>query len=329
MKWYLWLVMITLVGCSTVKSTPTVDTKAQDVAFEVALKASVESSHKEEMEALAAQSETLARIEESVASLKPSGSPVEASETESGSETLETDETTPSEPVEPVKVEESSPKVVKVSAKPWPTNLRVVYWYGIPCVHCENMTDVIDALKDMDVPVRSIEVFHVDDEGVTVFSEAAMKYKVDRAPTVMICNATSVLKRFDGVCTIEDILDAAEEIKMDSLVSSCMPEKNVTRLQSVMRVSGPRWNWNGSWNVSNQYAESHLRQSHGIEADGLSMSELQALHDNAHNGYSTSTSYSSQPVLRSSPVKVQTSSRSNSRRGFFRFRSSCPGGNCP
>ena len=323
MKWYLWLVMITLVGCSTVKSTPTVDTKAQDVAFEVALKASVESSHKEEMEALTAQSETLARIEESVEALKPSSTPVQASEPVKGPETLETDESVPSNAVEPQKAVESASKVVKVSAEPWPTNLRVVYWYGIPCVHCENMTDVIDALKNMDVPVRSIEVFHVDDEGVTVFSEAAMKYKVDRAPTVMICNATKVLKRFEGVCTIEDILDAAEELKMESIVSSCMPEKNVTPLQSVMRVSGPRWNWNGSWNVSNQYAESHLRQSHGIEADGLSMSELQALHDNAHNGYS------SQPVLRSSPVKVQTSYRSNSRRGFFRFRSSCPGGNCP
>lgn len=338
MKWHLWLIMVMALGCSTVKSTPAVDTKAQDVAFEVALKASVESSHKEEMEALTAQAEILARIEESVASLKPSGTPVEASETESGTETLETDETTPSKALEPLVTEESPPetneppvKVVKTVELKWPSSLRVVYWYGTPCRHCETMTEIIDLLKDATVGLREIEVYHVDDEGSTIFSEEAVKYNVRRAPTLDICKGSTVVKRFDGVCTIDDIAEFLEEYKMDSIVSSCSPSKteSASPYSGVVRNPGPRWNWNGQWDVSNDYAESHLLHSHGIQASGLSMSEMTALHDNAHNGTSSTVTYSS-PVRTTSNVRYSTSSRRGGGRFFGVFRSrSCPGGNCP
>lgn len=336
MKWYLWLIMLTLVGCSTVKSTPTVDTKAQDVAFEVALKASVEASHKEEMEALTAQAEVLARIEESVASLKPSSTPVEASETESGRETLETDETTPNKALEPLEVTESEPetseppvKIVKTVELKWPSSLRVVYWYGTPCPLCETMTPVLDLLKDADVELREIEVFHVDDEGSTVFSEDAVKFNVRRAPTLDICKGSTVVKRFDGVCTIEDIADFLEEYKMDSIVSSCSPSKteSVSPYSSIVRNPGPRWNWNGDWNPSEEYAQNHLLEAHGIDASGLSLSEMEALHDNAHNGTLNTVTYSS-PVRTTSNVRYSTSKNGNRFFGVFRSRS-CPGGNCP
>ena len=323
MKWYLWLIAVTALGCSTTKSTvqdnPKTDKKAQDVAFEVALKDAISSAHKTEMEAINAQTEILTRIEESVASLKPSSVPVKASETEEGPETLETDETTPIDAVGPV-------KVVKSVTMDWPSGVRAVYWYGTPCKHCETMEPVIEALKEMGVELREIEVFHVDDEGTTIFSEEAVKYDVRRAPTFDICKGSKVLKRFNGVCTIEEILDAVEDIQVESWASSCSPEKSYEPYQSLTRNPGPSWNWNGSWSPSNDYAERHLREAHGIETEGMDMSQMTVLHDNAHNA-SRMMTYSS-PVKSSGTVRYSTKRNGGRFFGIFRSRSSCPGGNC-
>lgn len=82
----------------------------------------------------------------------------------------------------------------------------------------------------------------------------------------------------------------------------------VTTSAPVVRQPGPRWNWNGDWTPSYEDAARHLSEAHGIDPSGMSMVEMQAAHDNAHNGYSARPMYSSAP-------------RS--------YRSSCPGGRCP
>ena len=55
--------------------------------------------------------------------------------------------------------------------------------------------------------------------------------------------------------------------------------------RSVVRRSGPRWNYNGRWNVSRDYAANHLSSAHGIDPTGLTKQQIDVLHDNAHNGY--------------------------------------------
>jgi hypothetical protein len=97
----------------------------------------------------------------------------------------------------------------------------------------------------------------------------------------------------------------------------------------VERLPGPRWNWEGNWNVSTTEAERHLKE-HGIVVNNLSMKEMEILHDNAHN----SSTKASKTVSRASPVRTYSTPKqqrySTRRSGRSRFfYSSCPGGVCP
>jgi len=83
----------------------------------------------------------------------------------------------------------------------------------------------------------------------------------------------------------------------------------------VMRMPGPRWNWEGDWSPSYDQAAQHLRNVHGIDPSGMSMEDMQAAHDNAHNGQ---RQYA-MPTRRVYYSRPQT----------VRYRSSCPGGMCP
>lgn len=76
-------------------------------------------------------------------------------------------------------------------------------------------------------------------------------------------------------------------------------QESVSQTEPVVlqRVSGPRWNWNGDWSPSPSQAASHLQQSHGIDASGMSLAEMQILHDNAHNAGRQSAQYA-MPVRR-------------------------------
>ena len=81
------------------------------------------------------------------------------------------------------------------------------------------------------------------------------------------------------------------------------------------RNPGPRWNVEGRNSYSTQELADHLRRVHGVNIDGKTRSELEALHDNLHN----SEVRSSGPVMRSCPSgNCPTQSTQ-----------SCPGGNCP
>jgi hypothetical protein len=53
--------------------------------------------------------------------------------------------------------------------------------------------------------------------------------------------------------------------------------------QEVARIAGPRWNVNGNWSPSIEEVRAHLRNAHHIDPGGLSLQELLAMHDNAHN----------------------------------------------
>ena len=68
-----------------------------------------------------------------------------------------------------------------------------------------------------------------------------------------------------------------------------VPRQPVSVSRSVSRRPGPRWNYNGRWNVSRSYAANHLSSAHGIDPTGLTKQQIDILHDNAHNGYRSST----------------------------------------
>lgn len=115
----------------------------------------------------------------------------------------------------------------------------------------------------------------------------------------------------------------------------------VTRL-SPNKVAGSRWNVEGDWNYSAAEIASHLSRVHGVDPSGYSKQEMEAMHDNLHNGYpamgySTTSTTAAKPVVTySQPTKYYTVPTYSSRTGLFGTRrttrtysSSCPGGVCP
>lgn len=99
---------------------------------------------------------------------------------------------------------------------------------------------------------------------------------------------------------------------------------------ALVRQSGPTWNWEGKWNVSTSTAEEHLNE-HGIAVSGLSMKEMQLIHDNIHNGYGYLYGLESKAVK---AVSTPTRTRqvfSVPKRIFQRTvrYSTCPNGRCP
>lgn len=333
MKRYIWLALLTVVvGCMTTKSIPPVnpkpqvDTKAQDVAFEMALKEVVTNSHNAEMTAIAAQTEILTRIEESVASLKASSTLTEPLKPENGTETLIPEENGPNDALEPQENDSEPPEPTQEdSTKP----ILYVTYANFNCPPCEVLKKAVEEGK--------LEKFNViestDVEGLRT-NRPVIRFEWPSSPS-----GYGIIYGYDT--DIHDWLinnlpaapmkaqayrDTVISIGKSSIIVPTIT-KSITR--SVTRGSGPRWNWNGSWNVSNWFAENHLRQAHGIEASGLSMSEMEALHDNAHNGVVQASRYSAPPMTYtqqtmrySSPVRNQSVFR-------YRSRRSCPGGNCP
>lgn len=335
MKWIVSVLLLVSVGCTTAKSIPHVDTKSQDVAFELALKEAVTNSHKEEMEALSAQTEILNRIEESVASLKPSGTSVEASEPQKATDTLETEESVPSDALEPQKVEESTEETEEIPQKDEEDEKPTLYvtFADFHCPPCITLGEDIDKglLDKFEI------VISTDTEGLRS-DRPVIRFEWPTSPS-----GYGIIYGYDKQIRewlLRNVPAAPKAAGVgDTIISFSNPPPHPTPLKysTSSTRSGVRWNWNGSWNVSNQYAEDHLRQAHGIEAAGLPMNELERLHDDAHNGvaqvkvrYSVTTPMmTSQPVRYSSPVKVQSTYRSAPNRRTFRYRSSCPGGNCP
>jgi hypothetical protein len=367
---YVGFLLLLVAGCATTAATPVVDTASQDVKFEVALQDAIKSQHNIEMSALEQQAAVLQRIEEAVTQIAAN-----QPNTDSGGG----DEFDPDP-------DDGATPVSDNWKDRWPEGRRIVYFYGDPCTHCVKQSTVIDDLEAAGIPCRKICAWYPNPNkpGGVIYTEEGTKYKVKTAPQVWICDKQYALKKFVGFVTAETIVTAAAATKTDNLTEASGPEEALMMLgdgeQSqaitadviepsmsssrviysspsvsvdagpvsvqVVRGSGPRWNWNGDWSPSTQTMVSHLKNAHGIDAAGMSVSDMQALHDNAHNGVSQSyasvsvqsptTYYTSQPTrtYRSQPTRYYRSS-SWSIPGPFQVLGSvfsggsCPGGNCP
>jgi len=67
--------------------------------------------------------------------------------------------------------------------------------------------------------------------------------------------------------------------------------KSVTKAApAVVRMPGPSWNVEGKNNYTMTELADHLRRSHGVNVNGKTFQQLQAIHANIHNGYSASGS---------------------------------------
>jgi hypothetical protein len=143
----------------------------------------------------------------------------------------------------------------------------------------------------------------------------------------------STLERIEQA--VNDLQAKAKEPQANTVLAKPVQAANV-RVDaptfsngSVTRMPGSNWNVEGDWNYTLVELADHLRQVHGLNVDGKTMTELQAMHDNLHNGYSA---YGSQiRSVNAAPV-TQYYATNRAPTVFRRNRtySTCPQGQpCP
>jgi len=121
--------------------------------------------------------------------------------------------------------------------------------------------------------------------------------------------------------TLKASLVRSEPVREEVIKSALEPQEPERKSQTTpllsdsppaVRSSGPlklSWNVEGNWNPSILETAKHLREDHGIIADGMSHQQMHDMHAAIHEGRQVAT--------KSPPVQLIN-------RG-----SSCPGGQCP
>ena len=144
--------------------------------------------------------------------------------------------------------------------------------------------------------------------------------KQDESLTILKSNTTALaaikgqieaLKVESETPKVEEVIKSALEPQEVAKANQSQPSKPVASPPAV-RSSGPlklSWNVAGNWNPTILETAKHLREDHGIIADGMSHQQMHDAHAAAHEGRKVAN--------KSQPVRIIN-------RG-----SSCPGGVCP
>ncbi len=157
------------------------------------------------------------------------------------------------------------------------------------------------------------------DESLTILREnttalAAIKSQVESL-------SGSILETRQAVGTLKASLSTADLNRKDGDPAATEPQEepraNLSQstipvaLSPAVRSSVVKMSWNveGNWKPSIAETAKHLREDHGIIADGMSHQQMHDLHAAVHEGR--------QAAIKSPPVQLIN-------RG-----SSCPGGVCP
>jgi hypothetical protein len=141
----------------------------------------------------------------------------------------------------------------------------------------------------------------------------------------------SILSRISSA--IEELQAKSTAVKTElsapSVTAQPVLAAPTLRESSVARMPGAAWNVEGNWDYTLTELADHLRRVHNADINGKTLSELQAMHDNLHNGYSASGS----TVRQSTTAAVQYYAPTRQGQPLFRRArtySTCPpGANCP
>jgi hypothetical protein len=183
------------------------------------------------------------------------------------------------------------------------------------CGESEELASLKSSLR-----ITGEEVTAKQDESLVILKEnttalAAIKGQVESL-------SGSVLETRQAVGTMEASLVKTEAVNAKEVIKSAEPQEapRANLSQPIIPVApspavrsfGPlklSWSVEGSWNPSILETARHLREDHGIVADGMSHQQMHDAHAAAHEG---------RPVAnKSQPVQIIN-------RG-----SQCPGGVCP
>lgn len=180
----------------------------------------------------------------------------------------------------------------------------------------------------------TVIVFVLSYAGFEVSKETTEK------PAVVQCQPDDTYALFQQKLKATGSATKAEPVVSKPVVTDSVDAvmKSEPVVTGPVKVAGSRWNVEGNWNYSTAEIARHLEQVHGISAAGYSKSQLEAMHDNLHNGY-PAMGYSSAPkaTTYSAPTKTYSQPTTyTTRTGLFgakrtyrTYSSSCPGGVCP
>lgn len=133
------------------------------------------------------------------------------------------------------------------------------------------------------------------------------------------CNGTGKERSGDGIISFPCRCPDSCKCKGGSgdAGDSCCGGDEVVK---PVRMPGPRWNWEGLNSPSDNFMRSHLLQDHGVDATGWSREEMQAAHDNLHNGHGAmGATFRDDCPDGTCPAPSSAGSKSGN----------CPTGNCP
>ena len=140
-------------------------------------------------------------------------------------------------------------------------------------------------------------------ESVTVKTKTRTRYLVSE-PWCQRCPAEKIRFKAKGFPESQ-IITIADALARFGKVVSYVPfefEADADSPQSPTRTA------------AESAAEKHFKDTHGIECSGLSMGEMESIHDGAHGGPQYHFPAVSQPVYRTQPQVIYYRSRTRRRR---------------
>lgn len=173
--------------------------------------------------------------------------------------------------MEPAAVAPTKPEIAK------PKNRIIYFFTQQDCKPCQSW------LKN-EAPKLKAKGYIIDDHGsvnivvidVNKYPKLADAFDIKSTPAFYgLLNGVSLCHR-DEYLTAEDV-EAMYQCLNQELADSLKRSKTLTRKPLFLR-GGPSWTWPGN-------LAHHLKITHGIDTDGLSHQELEAVHNALHNGY--------------------------------------------
>jgi len=113
-------------------------------------------------------------------------------------------------------------------------------------------------------------------DGRGVIGDGTIEYKCNS------CNGTGVIPDTGAV------VEEADDLTTDGVKIIHIEHSDVAvaeRRRLVKRMSPTKWTVNKKSKYTTEELSQHLQKEHKINTDGYTREELQAMHDNIHNGY--------------------------------------------
>tara|TARA_R110000868_G_scaffold294939_1_gene555363 strand:+ start:210 stop:779 length:570 start_codon:yes stop_codon:yes gene_type:complete len=189
--------------------------------------------------------------------------------------------------------------------------MRFLVVYLLTCSAAFGQTFTVEVVR----PAAAFTVVVVPPETVTVKTKTRTKYLVSE-PWCRNCPAEKIRFKARGFPESQIITIADAKARFGIVVTS-VPfefEADADSPQSSPQTPTRSAAETTARSHAEIHAANHLRTVHGTDATGLSLAEMEALHDKIHGGAQYHFPAISQPVYRSQPQTLHYRQRTRRRR---------------